>query len=361
MPGQDREPKYRIAVIPGDGVGKELSPVGVLVLEAIAKCCGFDLDLRFFPWGCEYYLQTGAIMPSDGLEILREFDAIYLGTLGDPRVDDTIHGPQFLFKIRKQFEQYVNLRPVRLLPGVKSPLRDKGPDEIDFLIVRENTEGEITGIGGTLHADQPGELAVSTTVFTRTGTERVGRYAFELARTRRRNLINITKSNSLGISMGLWDRVLAKMAAEYPDVNYQIMYADAAAQAFVRAPERFDVAVTSNLIGDILSDLGGALVGGIAMCAGGNINPEQAFPSMFEPLHGSAPHLAGKDIANPIGLVLAAVMLLNHLGEFEAASLIEDSVVKVLEAGICTKDIGGEYCTTEVGNAIVHEISSHSR
>lgn len=292
--------KYRIAVVPGDGIGWEIVPVGVKVLQAVAERFDFELATETFPYGAAYYKKTGKFLSDDALDTLKGFDAIYFGAVGLPDVDDTLPAKLFTFKIRKSFNQYVNYRPARLLPGIQSPLRNKTPADIDFIVIRENTEGEFVQAGGFAHEDFDYGLAMDTSVFTSKGIERVAHYSFKLAHRRRRKLTNITKSNTLIHSLAYWDRVIEDVSRSYPDVAYRKMYVDNSAANFVLHPEYFDVVLTTNFIGDILSDLGGAIMGSLGLGASGNINPEKEFPSMFEPIHGSAPYIAGKGIANPL-------------------------------------------------------------
>jgi tartrate dehydrogenase/decarboxylase/D-malate dehydrogenase len=330
----------------------------VSVLRAAAEADGgFDLKVETFPWGCEHYLATGEVMPADGLETLRAFDALYFGATGHPDVDDYLSAWRFIMVVRQAFEQYVNLRPVKLLPGVPCPLANRGPDDVDFVIVRENTEGEFAGPGGEVHAGHSEEMAIQVNVFTRHGVERIGRYAFELARKRRNKVTNITKSNALQHGLVFWDRVLEEARADYPDVEYETLYVDAATMNFVRRPERFDVIVTTNLFGDILSDLGGAIMGGIGLGPSGNINPERNYPSMFEPIHGSAPDIAGQGIANPIGTIWAGALMLEHLGETQAAKAITQAIADVVREGPRPQELGGQANTEEVGQAIADRVA----
>ncbi|MCS7051327.1 MAG: tartrate dehydrogenase, partial [Thermomicrobium sp.] len=306
--------RFRIAVIPGDGVGREVVPAGQRVLEA-ATTGEAVLEWHVFPWGSDYYRATGAMMPADGLEQLRHFDAIYLGAVGDPpHIPDHITLWGLLLPIRKRFDLYVNVRPIRLLPGIRGPLREKGPEQIDMVFVRENTEGEYAGVGGRVHEGTPHEVALETAVFSRFNVERVARYAFELARSRRKHLTSITKSNAQRYGMVLWDEVIQQVAQDYPDVTVTSLLVDAAAALMVRAPERFDVVVGSNLFADILTDLGGALMGSLGLPPSANLAFDRRFPSLFEPVHGSAPDIAGRGIANPIGTIWAGAMMLEHLG-----------------------------------------------
>ncbi|OHB63052.1 MAG: tartrate dehydrogenase [Planctomycetes bacterium RBG_13_60_9] len=348
--------RYQIAVVPGDGIGHEIVPVGVQVLRAAGERLGFELSTETFPYGADYYKQTGRFLPEAGLDILKEFDAIYFGAVGLPDVDDTLPAKLFTFKVRQSFNQYVNYRPTRLLPGIESPLRNKTSADIDFVVIRENTEGEFVQAGGLVHPDLDYGLALDTSVFTRKGVERVAHYSFQLARRRRRKLINITKSNTLIHSLAFWDSVIEQVSRSYPDVAYQKMYVDNAAANFVLHPEHFDVILTTNFIGDILSDLGGAIMGSLGLGASGNINPEKEYPSMFEPIHGSAPDIAGKGIANPIGTIWSGAILLEHLGETEAAGLIVRAIEKTVQDGILTADLGGSAKTADVGNHVVESM-----
>jgi tartrate dehydrogenase/decarboxylase/D-malate dehydrogenase len=345
--------KHRIAVIPGDGIGREVLPEGMRVLEAAGRRFGFACDWTVFDWSCERYTRTGRMMPDDGLEQLRAFEAIYLGAVGFPGVPDHISLWGLLIPIRRGFRQYVNLRPVRLLRGVRSPLRDRGPADIDMLIVRENNEGEYSEIGGRLYKDTPEELAVQQAVFTRRGCDRIMRYAFERARQRRRHVTSATKSNGIIHSMPYWDERFAAMARDYPDVKTAQFHIDILTAHFVQHPDWFDVVVASNLFGDILSDLGPAIAGSIGIAPGGNINPEKEYPSMFEPVHGSAPDIAGKGIANPVAQIWTGAMLIEHLGHAEAAAAIVAALEKVVEEGrAVTRDLGGKATTREAGEAI---------
>jgi tartrate dehydrogenase/decarboxylase/D-malate dehydrogenase len=343
--------RHRIAVIPGDGIGKEVVPEGQRVLEAAARRFGFELAWSEFDWSCERFRKTGRMMPEDGLEQLRASDAIFLGAVGAPGVPDHVSLWGLLIPIRRAFRQYVNLRPVRLLRGVRSPLADRSPAEIDMVIVRENNEGEYSEIGGRLYKGTDDELAVQQAVFTRKGCDRVMRYAFELARTRtRRHVTSATKSNGIIHSMPYWDERFAEMARQYPDVKTAQYHIDILTAHFVQHPDWFDVVVGSNLFGDILSDLGPAIAGSIGLAPGGNINPEKEHPSMFEPVHGSAPDIAGKGIANPIAQIWTGAMLLEHLGHAAAAQAIVRAIETVVADGrTVTRDLGGKASTREVG------------
>jgi tartrate dehydrogenase/decarboxylase/D-malate dehydrogenase len=346
--------RHRIAVIPGDGIGKEVVPEGQRVLEAAAQRFGFELAWTEFDWSCERFTKTGRMMPEDGLEQLAASDAIFLGAVGAPGVPDHVSLWGLLIPIRRTFQQYVNLRPVRLLKGVRTPLADRSPAEIDMVIVRENNEGEYSEIGGRLYKGTDAELAVQQAVFTRKGCDRVMRYAFELARTRpRRHVTSATKSNGIIHSMPYWDERFAAVAREYPDVKTAQYHIDILTAHFVQHPDWFDVVVGSNLFGDILSDLGPAIAGSIGLAPGGNINPEKTHPSMFEPVHGSAPDIAGKGIANPVAQVWTGAMLLEHLGHAAAAHAVVRAIeTLVAEGKTVTRDLGGKASTREVGQAL---------
>ena len=345
---------YRLAVIAGDGIGKEVIPIGLNVLRQAGRVTGrFEIATTDLPWSCEYYLAHGVMMPADGLAILAEHDAIYLGAVGFPDVPDHVSLHGLLLPIRRGFDQYVNLRPIRVLDGIASPLRRAANGSIDMLCVRENTEGEYVGIGGRFKRGTPDDTAVQTSVFTRRGIERVARYAFAQARRRKRRLASATKSNALQYSMVLWDEVIEGLRSEFSDVEVARYHVDALAARFITAPESLDVIVASNLFGDILTDLGGALQGSLGLAASGNINPERHFPSMFEPVHGSAPDIAGRGIANPLATVWAAAMLLDHLSESEGAALIMRALEQVARSGPHTPDLGGKATTREVGEAIM--------
>ena len=349
-------PKYTIATIPGDGIGKEVVPEGIRVLEAAGRRFGIELQWDHLPWSCDCYTQTGRMMPEDGLDQIRRHDAIYLGAVGFPGVPDHVSLWGLLLPIRIGFDQYVNLRPARLLEGIQGPLRDRGPADIDILCIRENTEGEYAGLGGRFHAGAPEEVATQTSLFTRRGIERVARYAFDRARERRRRLASATKSNALQYTAVLWDEVVAEVAADYPDVEVTTYHVDALAARFVTAPDTLDVVVASNLFGDILTDLGGALQGSLGLPASANLNPEHLHPSMFEPVHGSAPRRAGQGVANPMAAIWAGAMMLDHLGEAEAAALVMRALERVARAGPRTRDLGGSATTVEVGTAIAAAI-----
>jgi tartrate dehydrogenase/decarboxylase / D-malate dehydrogenase len=349
---------YKIAVIPGDGIGKEVVPEGLRVLEAAARRYDLKLACTHFDWSCETYAKTGKMMPDDGLDQLRPFDAIFLGAVGYPGIPDHISLWGLLIPIRRVFDQYVNLRPVRLLRGVESPLRNAQPGQIDFVVVRENTEGEYSDVGGRIFRDTEQEMAMQQTIFTRRGVDRILRYAFELARKRKKHLTSATKSNGIIHTMPFWDERFHLIGKEYPDVRTDQFHIDILTAHFVRYPERFDVVVGSNLFGDILSDLGPAVVGSIGIAPSANLNPERKYPSMFEPVHGSAPDIAGKGIANPIGQIWSGAMMLRHFGEEKAADAIERAIEEVLVTPeYRTPDLGGKATTEIVGKAIADKVS----
>ncbi len=349
---------YKIAVIPGDGIGREVVPAALTVLKAVAERSAVELVCTEFPWSCETWARTGRMMPEDALDQLKAFDSIFLGAVGSPEVPDHIPVWGLILPIRQGFEQYVNLRPMRLLPGVRTPLAGRGPAEIDMVCVRENSEGEYGGVGGRLHVGTPHEVAEQTSVFTRRAIERIVRYAFELAANRpRQQLASATKSNALQHSMVLWDEVVTEVAADYPAVSCTPYHVDALVARMVSHPHTLDIIVGSNLFGDIVSDLGAAISGSLGMGASGNINPERQFPSMFEPIHGSAPDIAGRGIANPIGAIWAGAMMLEHLGEAEVAGQVMTAIEQVLEAGkVATSDLGGSSTTEELASAIAREL-----
>jgi tartrate dehydrogenase/decarboxylase/D-malate dehydrogenase len=345
---------HRIAVIPGDGIGKEVLPEGMRVLEAAGRRFGFECRWTLFDWSCEAYVRTGRMMPEDGLDQLRAFEAIYLGAVGFPGVPDHVSLWGLLIPIRRTFRQYVNLRPVRLLRGARTPLAGRTPDDIDMVIVRENNEGEYSEIGGRLYKGTDDEVAVQQSVFTRKGVDRILRYAFELARRRPdRHVTSATKSNGIIHSMPYWDERFAAMARAYPDIRTDQYHIDILSAHFVQHPDWFDVVVASNLFGDILSDLGPAIAGSIGLAPGANINPEKEHPSMFEPVHGSAPDIAGKGVANPIGQIWTGAMMLEHLGHGDAAAAVVRAIETVVADGkVLTRDLGGKAGTTDVGEAI---------
>jgi tartrate dehydrogenase/decarboxylase/D-malate dehydrogenase len=351
--------KFEIAVIPGDGIGKEVMPAALRVLETVGAGFGIDFVLREFDWSCETYKATGRMMPEDGLERLRDHDAILLGAVGFPGVPDHISLWGLLIPIRRDFDQYVNLRPVRLLPGITPAVRDRGTGKIDFWVVRENTEGEYSQLGGRFGVGTDSEMVLQTSVFTRRGTDRIIRYAFELAtRLERPHVTSATKSNGMYHSMPYWDERFHDIANEYPGIGIDQYHIDILCARFVMTPERFDVVVASNLFGDILSDLGPGVTGTIAVAPSANINPERRFPSMFEPVHGSAPDIAGQGIANPIGQIWAASMMLDHLGETEAGAAVLAAIEKVLGSNDAplTPDLGGRATTDDLARAIAEAI-----
>jgi len=346
--------RFRIAVIEGDGIGKEVVPAARLVLEAAARRHGCELVWEEFDWGCDLYERSGRMMPADGLAKISGHDAIFLGAVGWPSVPDHVSLWNLLIPIRRQFQQYVNLRPVRLFEGVPCPLANKKPGSIDFLIVRENNEGEYSEIGGRLYAGTPDELAVQESMFTRRGVDRILDFAFRVARARpRRRLTSATKSNGIIHTMPFWDERVREMAKGYPEVSVEQYHIDILSAHFVRKPESFDVVVASNLFGDILSDLGPAVTGTIGIAPSGNLNPERRFPSMFEPVHGSAPDIAGRNIANPIGQIWSGAMMLEHLGEKAAADAIVKAIERVLAGNADrTPDMGGSASTRSLAEAI---------
>lgn len=352
--------RYRIAVIPGDGIGKEVVPEGVRVLEQAAKRHGFSLQLDWFDFAsCDYYEQHGRMMPEDWKAQIETHDAIYFGAVGMPeRVPDHISLWGSLILFRREFDQYANLRPVRLMPGVKCPLADRKPGDIDFWVVRENTEGEYSNAGGRMFAGTDREFALQETIMTRHGTDRILKFAFELAQKRpKKHLTSATKSNGISITMPYWDERVKAVAESYPDVRWDQYHIDILTAHFVLNPDRFDVVVASNLFGDILSDLGPACTGTIGIAPSGNINPERVHPSVFEPVHGSAPDIAGQGIANPIGQIWSGAMMLEHLGEHEAAREIVSGIERVLsERTLRTRDLGGNADTQACGKAVAQAL-----
>src|ERR1700726_60797 len=340
---------FNIAVIAGDGIGKEVVPEGIRVLEAAGQRFGFRWKWRDFDWSCETYVRTGKMMPTDGLEQLRPFDAIFLGAVGHPGVPDHVSLWGLLIPIRRSFRQYANLLPVGLFERIETPLKNWKPGQIDFCIVRENNEGEYSNIGGRLYEGTEDEMAVQQTVFTRRGVNRVMRFAFELAHKKNKHLTSATKSNGIIHTMPFWDECFHGMAAEFPDIRTDQYHIDILTAHFVRHPDWFDVVVGSNLFGDILSDLGPAVVGSIGIAPSANLNPENEYPSMFEPVHGSAPDIAGKGIANPIGQIWSGAMMLRHLGVPAAADAVEDAIEAVLGGGgPRTPDMGGQAKTADL-------------
>ncbi|HYL75080.1 MAG TPA: tartrate dehydrogenase [Bryobacteraceae bacterium] len=349
--------RFSIAVIPGDGVGQEVTPAAMRVIEAIGPRFDAGFDFEPFDWGAEYFFRNGRMMPADALELLRPMDAILLGAVGDPKIPDHITLNGLLLPIRRGFDQFANVRPAILYPGIDSPLAK--PGEIDMVVVRENTEGEYAQVGGFVYHHQPEEVAIQTAVFTRRGIDRVVRFAFELARKRnkKRRVTSITKSNAQGFGMVLWDRAFQSVAAEYSDIETESLLVDAAAMNFIRRPESFDVVVASNLFGDILSDVSAILTGSIGLAPSANLDPTRRFPSMFEPVHGSAPDIAGRGIVNPLAAILSAGMLLDHLGLEEAGRQVERAVAAVLSEGKrLTPDLGGTNSTADVTSAVIERL-----
>ena len=350
--------KYRIAVIAGDGVGPEVMAEAVKVLKAAsAKDGRFSFEFTNFPWGCEYYLKTGEMMPKDALETLKAYDAILLGAVGYPGVPDHISLRELLLTIRHGFDQYINLRPVKLLEGAPCPLKDVPREDIDMIFVRENSEGEYSGSGAWLYKGTPHEVVIQNGVFSRMGCERVIRYAYNLAREKGKTLTSISKANALNYSMVFWDQIFAEVGKEFPDVETHSLLVDAASMFMVKDPKRLQVVVTSNLFGDILTDLGAAISGGMGLAAGANLNPEKKFPSMFEPIHGSAPDIAGKGIANPLASAWTAGQMLTFFGYPEWEDRIVNAIQELLvEKKALTPDLGGSASTSECGSALAYKL-----
>ena len=353
------EHKHKIAVIMGDGIGKEVVPEGMRVLDVAGERFGFKLLWTPFPWSCEYYGSKGEMMPKNGLEILKDYEAIFLGAIGYPGVPDHVSLWGLLIPIRRGFQQYVNFRPVKNMRGIASPLRNIEAGKIDFCVVRENNEGEYSTIGGIMYEGTDQEFAVQEAIFTRKGVERIMRFAFDLARKRKKKVTSVTKSNGIVFTMPYWDKIFKRIATEYEDVKADQYHVDALAAKFVLHPDEFDVVVGSNLFGDILSDLGPALAGSLGIAPSANLNPDRRFPSMFEPVHGSAPDIAGKGIANPIGQILSGALMVHQLGYVEAARAIEKAVeVAVADRNIRTRDLGGEASTQQMGKAIAELVAT---
>jgi len=350
--------RIRIACIPGDGVGSEVVAEARRVLEAAANVHGgLTFEYEDFPWSCTYYLEHGAMMPDDALDTLSDFDTILLGAVGWPGVPDHVSLWGLLIPIRRHFQQFVNLRPVKLLRGMQSPLRDREPGDIDFLVVRENSEGEYSDVGGRIHSGTDFEAAMQVNYFSRMGVDRTVRYAFELAVSQgRKEVLGATKSNGIVYTMPFWDEVFDEVGREYPSIDSKLVLADALAAFFVTRPHTMDVVVASNLLGDILTDIGGAIMGSIGVAAAANLNPDRTAPSMFEPVHGSAPDIAGQGISNPIGQIWTAKMLLDFYGMTELGDRIMDAIEQTLVKGIKTPDLGGRASTAEVGDAIVDHV-----
>jgi tartrate dehydrogenase/decarboxylase/D-malate dehydrogenase len=344
-----------IGVIGGDGIGPEVVRAGMKVLEAAASDDpSLELSFTEFPWGCEYYLEHGRMMPEDGLETLAAYDEIYLGAVGWPTVPDHVSLWGLLLPIRRTFDQYVNLRPARLLSGVKSPLAD--PGDLDITVVRENTEGEYSDSGGRVYRDTPYEIAVQESIFTRRGVERIIRYAFEEAKARRSLLVGATKSNGISITMPFFDEIFHEIAAEYPGIEASLMHADALAARLVLAPRSFDVVVGSNLFGDLLSEVTAAIAGAIGIAPSANLNPEGTYPSLFEPIHGSAPDIAGQGIANPAGAIWAGALMLEHAGYPDAGARVLTALEETLASGTKTRDLGGTASTDEMADAVTERL-----
>ncbi|HZS52961.1 MAG TPA: tartrate dehydrogenase [Bryobacteraceae bacterium] len=347
---------FSIALFPGDGIGREVAPAAFEVARHAAQKVGTNLQPVTYEWGSDFYLEHGRMMPEDALERLRPRDAILLGAVGHPRIPDHVTLNGLLLPIRRTFDQYANIRPAVLYEGVESPLKNYRAGDIDMIVVRENTEGEYAQIGGFVHEKHAHELAIQTAVFTRHGIERIIRYAFDLARKRakKRLVTSITKSNAQGFSMVLWDRIFREVAEQYPDIATESLLVDAAAMNFIRRPQSFDVVVASNLFGDILSDISAMVTGSIGLAASANLDPSHKFPSMFEPVHGSAPDIAGKGLANPLAAILSAAMMLDHLGLHTSAEQVDSAVRKVLAEGRArTPDLGGKSSTDDVVRAVV--------
>jgi tartrate dehydrogenase/decarboxylase/D-malate dehydrogenase len=349
---------YKIAIIPGDGIGKEVVPEGVRTLETLASKYGFDVSFTSFSYSCQYYLEYGIMMPPDGLDQLKSFDAILLGAVGAPNVPDHVSLWGLLLPIRRSFDQYANVRPVRLLPGVHSPLANRRFEDIDFVIVRENTEGEYSEIGGRLFSGTEREVVIQESLFSKIGVDRIIRFAFELAKQREsKHLTSATKSNGIRYTMPFWDERFQAIAEEFKDIRTDQYHIDILTAHFVTHPDWFDVVVGSNLLGDILSDLGPAIAGSIGIAPSANLNPERKYPSMFEPVHGSAPDIAGKGIANPIATLWSVQMMLDFLGEKEAAEALMGAIETTTAKGVITKDLGGKASTVDVTNRVIEEIN----
>jgi len=350
--------RFDIAVIPGDGIGREVVPAGCRILDTVAEVHGgFRFRYKSYPWSCAWYLKHGKMMPDDGLRRIGDSDAIFLGAVGFPGVADHISLWGLLIPIRRGFQQYACVRPVKLLPGVRSPLAGRGPQDIDFIVVRENNEGEYSSMGGRIYSDTPHEVVTQLNLFTRRGTERIIRYAFGLARRKRKKKVtSATKSNGIIFSMPFWDEVFWQVAKEFPGIAAEQMHIDALSARFVTHPQNFGVVVGSNLFGDILTDLGAAIAGSIGIGASANLNPEKKFPSCFEPVHGSAPDIVGKGIANPLGQIWSGAMMLEHLGIPAASDLVLKAMSSVLASGIKTPDLGGRASTRQVTAAVAKEI-----
>ena len=349
---------HKIAVIAGDGIGPEVIDEGIKVLKEVARIDGgFEFEFTHFPWGCEYYKETGRMMAEDGMEQLAQFDAIFLGAVGAPGVPDHISLWDLLLIIRKEFDQYVNLRPVKLIKGAPCPLKNVEEKDIDMVFVRENSEGEYAGSGSWLYKGKPNEVVIQDGVFSRTGCERIIRYAYELAKVQNKSLTSISKGNALNYSMVFWDQIFEEVGKEYPEVKTYSYLVDAASMFMVKDPKRFEVVVTSNLFGDILTDLGAAIAGGMGLAAGANLNPERKFPSMFEPIHGSAPDIAGTGRANPLATVWSASQMLDFFGYTDWGERLIHYIEEVLvDKKVLTPDLGGTATTSEVGDEIIRKM-----
>jgi tartrate dehydrogenase/decarboxylase/D-malate dehydrogenase len=354
--------EYKIAVIPGDGIGREVMPEGVRVLEAAAARHGLRLQWKEFDWSCDWYRQHGKMCPDDAPETLRGFDAVYFGAVGNPAiVPDHISAWGLLINFRRWFDLYVNLRPVRLFEGLPCPLAGRKPGDIDYYVVRENTEGEYGSVGGRVYENTENEIVMQQAVFSRRGVDRIMQYAFELAKTRKQHVTSCTKSNGITITMPYWDERFAEMKKKYPDIRADQYHVDGLTIQMVLNPERFDVIVASNLFGDIVSDLGPATAGTIGIAPSGNINPERTAPSIFEPVHGSAPDIAGRKIANPIGAIWSGALMLEHLGHAEAAADVVRAIERVIAEGPHTPDMKGKASTAEVGAAVAEALRATAK
>ena len=354
---------FKVAVIAGDGIGPEVLAEGIKVLDKVAELDGsFKVEYTHFPWGCEYYLEHGKMMDDDGMDKLKEYDAIYLCAVGFPDVPDHISLWNLLLRIRKGFDQYINIRPVKLLKGAPCPLKDVAREDIDMLFIRENSEGEYAGAGDWLFKGKENEVVLQTGVFSRKGVERVIRYAYEVAKKEGKTLSSISKANALNYSMVFWDEVFTEIGKEYPEVKTYSYLVDAAAMFMIKDPKRFEVVVTSNLFGDILTDLGAAIAGGMGLAAGANVNPERIYPSMFEPIHGSAPDIAGKQISNPLASVWSVSQMLDYFGYEDWGKKILDVVEDIMVEGVSiTPDMGGKAKTSEVGDAVVKALDRYKK
>ena len=352
--------KHSVAVIRGDGIGVEVIEEGIKVLEAAGKAHGISWSFAEFPWSSNYFFEHGRMMPSDGLDTLAGFDAIYFGAVGHPEIQDHVTLSGLLLPIRRTFDQYVCERPSVLYPGVTSPLKGWGAGDIDMVVIRENTEGEYADVGGFQYTGFSEEIGIQTGIFTRRGCERVITYAFDLARRRdrARHVTSVTKSNALGYGMLVWDRAFESVADRYPDIETRSLLVDAACMDFIRRPDSFDVVVASNLFGDILTDIGAIITGSMGMASSGNIDPERRFPSMFEPVHGTAPDIEGKGVANPLAAILSGAMMMRHLGEEAASISVEKAALRVVELGeTLTPDLGGTSTTEQVGDAVASALA----